>query len=156
MCAYSQLTQIRSSLWLSKQVVLVVKNPPARAGDIREPSSIPGLGRCPGGGHGNPLQYSCLENPTDGGARLRSMGSQRVGHDWSNLADTHAKIFKKKTERERKKLPVCPKANRGCCWKPKFRLTCKKVLREGLWIMPWQYLLHFESNPSRIGPSVWC
>ena len=47
--------------WAS-QVVLVVKNPPANAGDIRDPGSVPGLGRSPGGGHGNPLQYSCLEN----------------------------------------------------------------------------------------------
>ena len=45
------------------QVVLVVKNPPANAGDIREVGSIPGLGRVPRGGHSNPLQYSCLENP---------------------------------------------------------------------------------------------
>ena len=45
------------------QVSLVVKNPPANAGDIRDAGLIPGLGRSPGGGHGNPLQYSCLENP---------------------------------------------------------------------------------------------
>ena len=44
-------------------VVLVVKNPPASAGDNKIRGSIPGLGRSPGGGHGNPLQYSCLENP---------------------------------------------------------------------------------------------
>ena len=50
------------------QVALVVKNPQANAGDIRVASSIPGLGRYPAGGHGNPLQYSCLENPTDRGA----------------------------------------------------------------------------------------
>ena len=49
-------------------VVLVVKNPPASAGDIRDASVIPGSGRSPGGGHGNPLQYSCLENPMDRGA----------------------------------------------------------------------------------------
>ena len=42
---------------------LVVKNPPANAGDIRDVGSIPRLGRSPGGGCGNPLQYSCLENP---------------------------------------------------------------------------------------------
>ena len=53
--------------WAS-QVVLVVKNPPANAGDLRDVGSTPGLGRSPGGRHGNPLQYSCLENPTDGGA----------------------------------------------------------------------------------------
>ena len=44
-------------------MALVVKNPPANAEDIRDESSIPGLGRSPGGGDGNPLQYSCLENP---------------------------------------------------------------------------------------------
>ena len=53
--------------WAS-QVVLVVKNPPANAGDIRDAASIPGLGRSPGGGYGNSLQYSCLENPMDRGA----------------------------------------------------------------------------------------
>ena len=52
----------------ASQVVLVVKNPRANAGDVREPGSIPALGRSPGGGHGNPLQYSCLENPMDRGA----------------------------------------------------------------------------------------
>ena len=46
----------------------VVKNPPANAGDVRDLGSIPGSGRSPGGGHGNPLQYSCLENPMDRGA----------------------------------------------------------------------------------------
>ena len=47
-----------------------------------DPGSIPGLGRSSGEGNGNPLQYSCLENPMDRGAcRLQSMGSQRVGHD---------------------------------------------------------------------------
>ena len=45
--------------------MLAAKNPPADAGDARDASSIPRSGRSPGGGHGNPLQYSCLENPTD-------------------------------------------------------------------------------------------
>ena len=56
------------SLSGASQVVLVVKNPPASAGEIRDEGSIPGSGRSPGGGHGNPLQYSCLENPMDRGA----------------------------------------------------------------------------------------
>ena len=50
------------------QVALVVKNPSARAGDIRDLGLIPGLGRSPGGEHGSPLQYSFLENPMDRGA----------------------------------------------------------------------------------------
>ena len=54
-------------LWAS-QVALVVKNPPAYAGDVRDAGLIPGLKRSPGRGHGNPSQYSCLENPMDRGA----------------------------------------------------------------------------------------
>jgi len=46
----------------------VVKNLPTIAGDIRDMGSIPGLGRSPGGGHRNSLQYSCLENPMERGA----------------------------------------------------------------------------------------
>ena len=49
-------------------MMLVVKNPPANTGDLRDADLIPGWGRSPGGGHGNPLQYSCLENPMDRGA----------------------------------------------------------------------------------------
>ena len=46
----------------------MVKNPPANAGDMRDTGSIPELGRSPGEGKGNPLKYSCLENPMDKGA----------------------------------------------------------------------------------------
>ena len=46
----------------------MVKNPPANAGDMRDAGSVPGWGRSPGGGDGNPLQYSCLENSMDRGA----------------------------------------------------------------------------------------
>ena len=49
-------------------MALVIKNPPANAGDIRDVGSIPGWGGSPGGRHGNPLQYPCLENPMDRGA----------------------------------------------------------------------------------------
>ena len=51
-----------------KKVVLVVKKPSANTGDIIDVGSIPGSGRVPGGGHGNPLQYFFLENPMDRGA----------------------------------------------------------------------------------------
>ena len=62
--------------------MVVVKNLPANAEDIRDVSLIPGLGRSPGEGHGNSLQYSCLENPMDRGlSGLESMESQRAGHD---------------------------------------------------------------------------
>ena len=46
----------------------MVENPPANVGDVRDAGSISGWGGSPGGGHGNPLQYSCLENPMDRGA----------------------------------------------------------------------------------------
>ena len=52
----------------ASQVVLVVKNLPTSAGDIRDVGSIPGLRRSPGGRHGNPVQHSCLDNPMDKGA----------------------------------------------------------------------------------------
>ena len=51
----------------------MVKNPPTNAGDIRDGGSIPGSGRSPGGGHGNPLKYSCLENSMDREAWLAVM-----------------------------------------------------------------------------------
>ena len=64
-------------------MALVVKNPFANAEDVRDLGSIPGLERFPGGGHGNPLQYSCLENPHGERtlAGYATIGLQRVGHD---------------------------------------------------------------------------
>ena len=61
-------TQSRGELGAS-QVVIVVKNPPANVGNIRDAGSIPESGRSLGGGHSNPVQYSCLENHMDRGAR---------------------------------------------------------------------------------------
>ena len=49
-------------------MALAVKNLPTNAGDVTDVDLIPGLGRSPGGGHGHPLQYSCLENPVGRGA----------------------------------------------------------------------------------------
>ena len=69
------------SSWAS-QAVLVVKNSPANAGNIRHTGSIPGSGRSPRGGHVSPLQSSYLENPMDRGAwLLESLGVHRVRHD---------------------------------------------------------------------------
>ena len=77
------------SFWAS-QVSLVVKNPPANAGDVRDVRSIPGSGRLPRGGHGNPLRYSCLENPMDRGAwraavhgvtKSQTQQEQRIRHN---------------------------------------------------------------------------
>ena len=62
-------------------MVLVVKNLPPRAGDIRDTGSIPGSGKYPGGEHGNPLQYSCLENPKDRGAWRATVPWVGVRHE---------------------------------------------------------------------------
>ena len=99
------------SIWAS-QVVLVVKNPPAKARDLGDTDSIPGLGRSPGGGHGNPFQYSHLEKGTGTHSSILTWGRAReptpvfspgeshgqrslagyspwccrLGHTWSDLA----------------------------------------------------------------------
>ena len=67
----------------ASQVALVVKDPPTNAGNVRDAGSMPGSGRAPGGGHGNPLQYSCLENPMDRGA-WRGM-VHGVAKNWTQL-----------------------------------------------------------------------
>ena len=67
----------------ASQVTLVVKTPPANAGDLRDAGSIPGSGRSPGGAHGNPLQYSCLENIMDRGAWRATV--HRVVRSWTWL-----------------------------------------------------------------------
>ena len=71
----------------------MVKNPSANAGDIRDAGLIPGSGRSSGEGNGNPLQYSCLENPVDRGAWRATVHGVRVGHDCSDLAHPHKELY---------------------------------------------------------------
>ena len=75
----------------ASQVLPVVKNPPASAGDARDTGLIPGWGRSPGGGHGNPLQNSTWRIPWTGSwwSIVHSV-AESPGHDWNNLARTHA------------------------------------------------------------------
>ena len=61
----------------------MVKNPPASAGDLVDAGLIPGLGRSPRAGNGNPLQYSCLENPMDRGAWQATVYT--VTQSWTQL-----------------------------------------------------------------------
>ena len=90
MMAYFSLDLMLARRWAS--LVLVVKSPPANAGDARDLGLIRGSGRSPGGGHGNPLQYSCLENILDRGAWwAQTIGLQRVGHILSDLACMQAR-----------------------------------------------------------------
>ena len=64
----------------------MVRNPPAKAGDIGDKSSIPGLGGSPGGGHENPLQYVCLENPMNTGAWWATVHKvTKVTKSWTQL-----------------------------------------------------------------------
>ena len=60
-----------------------MKNPLANAGDVRDVGLIPGSGRSPGGGHGNPLQYSCLENPMGRGTWWATV--HRVTENWTQM-----------------------------------------------------------------------
>ena len=68
---------------MASQVALAVKNPPAKAGDVKDTGLISGLGRSPREGNGNPLQYSCLENPMDRGAWQAT--AHRVAKSWTRL-----------------------------------------------------------------------
>ena len=77
----------------------MIKNLPASAGDGRDTGLIPRLGRSPGGGHGNPLQYSCLENPMDRGAwqatihgvTKKSDMTEATSHACSTFLNIHGK-----------------------------------------------------------------
>ena len=84
---------------VASQMELVVKNPPASTGDLGDMGSIPELGRAPGGGHGNPLQYPCLENPTDRGAwqaAVQGITKSQTGPKWLS------------TLTQSRQLRVCP------------------------------------------------
>ena len=71
------------------QVALVVKNLPANAGGIRDAGSIPGFGRSPGWGHGNPFQYSCLENPVDRGTWQAVVHGVAKSQTWLKQPNTY-------------------------------------------------------------------
>ena len=75
----------------SSQVTLVVKSRPGNAGDFRDAGLIPGLGRSPGGGNGNPVQYSCLENSMDGGARQAAVHRVTKSQTQLKRLSTHAR-----------------------------------------------------------------
>ena len=75
--------------WAS-QVAIVVKNLSANAGDVRDVGSIPGSGRSPGGGYGNPLQYSCLGDPMDRGAWWLTVHRVAKSRIQLKILSTHA------------------------------------------------------------------
>ena len=95
-------------------------SPPANEGDARNASSIPGLGRSSGGGHGNPLQYSCLENPMDRGARWATVHgvtkSQTWLRYWALLAMYHELQTFSLSHKKEWNCVICRDVNepRGC------------------------------------------
>ena len=78
-------------LWASL-VALKVKNPPTNVGDIRDVGFIPGLGRSPGRGHWNSLQYSCLESPIDSGAWRATVCRVAKSQKWLKQLSIHARV----------------------------------------------------------------
>ena len=97
-----------SGVLVHGMVALTVKNPPAIAEDVRNTGLIPELGWSPGGGHGNPLQYSCLENPMDRGAWRAIVHRIKKSRTWLKRLSMHA----------RHGSDPCPLQ-----WKPKFLTT---------------------------------
>ena len=79
-------------------MALVVKNLPASAGEVGDMSLIPGLGRSPGGGHGNPLPYSCLENPMDRGAWWSNVHRVTKSRTWLKHLSVHIQSCRGKTD----------------------------------------------------------
>ena len=79
---------LSGNIWLGIRLTQTVKNLPVNAGDV---GSIPGWGRSPGGGHGNPLQSSCLENPMDGGAWWATVHG--VAKSQTRLSDSQFDFF---------------------------------------------------------------
>ena len=99
-------------MWTSEgasQVVLVGKNPPANAGDIRDTGLIPGSGRSPGGVHGNLLQYSCLGNPMNREAWLDTVYAVAKSQTWLKWLSTHARMnLRKYLKTKHISNSVCP------------------------------------------------
>ena len=87
----TQVSNIWKCSFQKYVIILAVRHtqgfPGGASGEVRDACSVPRLGRSPGGGNDNPLQCSCLENPKE------AIGSQRTGHNWSDLASTTHAFF---------------------------------------------------------------
>ena len=121
----------RSGLGRASQVTLVIKTPPANAKNVRDTGLIPGLGRSPGRGQGNPLQCPCLENPMDREAWRATVQGLRVRHDWSDLAYMHAGLGNP-VLRAGLKLPLASEGPHRCpshATKDCYPFSCWQCLR---------------------------
>ena len=88
----------------ASQVVLVIKNPPTNARDVRDTGSIPELGRFPEGGNDNPLQYSCVENPMDRGAWWATVHRDTKSWTWLKQLSMHTHMCGSQSEANRKSV----------------------------------------------------
>ena len=86
-------THTHTYMYRASQVSLVVRNPPANVGHVRDGGLIPGSGKSPGGGHGNSLQYSCLKNPMDRGAWRDTAHRVEKSWTWLERLSTHAYMY---------------------------------------------------------------
>ena len=109
------------------QVVLVVENLPASAGDLRGMGLIPGLVRFPGGGHGNPHRYSCLENPTDRGAWRAAVHGVAKSQAWLKWLSMHTHMWVTGTNDQNSWILGC------LCFKYLIHLTDLLGLAPSLW-----------------------
>ena len=132
----------------ASQVVQVVKNSLANAGDLRYAGSILGSGRSPGGGHGNPLQYSCLENPMDRGAwratvhrttkswiQLKWLSTQHA-HNYGIRKLSSGKMVKEKEYFDNKHAVRWPQAN--------WNYRSSYIWAEGLGARDWTPDMYFK------------
>ena len=92
-CVVVMYTCVCNIIWGTSQLVLMVKNPPANAGDLRDAGSIPGLGRSPGGRHGSQLRYFYLENPLDRGTRWATVYGFAKSQTQLKWLSVHATLF---------------------------------------------------------------
>ena len=107
--------EVGKNSFVTSQVGLVVKNPPANAADLRDTGSIPGWGRSLGGGHGSPLQYSCLENPTERGTWWAMVNRVTQSWTWLKWLSTHC--FARQTGTQQAQAPqICVPQSRGAWW----------------------------------------
>ena len=122
----------------------MVKNPPANAGDERETGLIPGSGRSPGGGNGNPLQCSCLENPVDGGVWWATVHG--VTKSWTRLSDfalSSPEVYTSSSRGITDCLPSCLLASRASLLLfPSCHLEC---------IAPVQLYFHLQTTTIATG-----
>ena len=156
-CKYKGLAHVpraaKRQLWLGMlasfiQVALVVKNPPANTGDVRDKGSILGSGKSPGGGNGNPLQYSCLENPTDRAASWATVHRVAKSQTWLKRLSTC-----EWWESEGSWVPRCSEVLQAMV---RFSQQTWKQQSFYLWLRvpPWHSVLSFSSHACSASVSI--